>query len=277
MKICARCDNCRWVCEAHPDRPWLGDCGAAGMPCPVCNPSDKANPPTKASLRIRSRTMIPVRIEATRNFKRAPYLSFMLKFEFACPLQARPCPPGPSGFMKSKWTAYRLRLERDGTRVRLITKGGHDWSSRYPAIVEAALRNRLPRFVIDGEAVIQGADGIPDFNALHSGRHNEAAELCAFDILAFDGDDLRELPLSMRKTNLARLFRGRPEGIFLADFEQGEIGPDRFRKACEFGLEGIVSKRSDRPYRGGRSKDWVKAKNRAHHAFDRVAIARGQR
>ena len=62
-----------------------------------------------------------------------------------------------------------------------------------------------------------------------------------FDILAMDGDDLRDLPLSMRKANLQRLLSRRPDGIFLSDFEQGEIGPDIFRKACEFGLEGMVS------------------------------------
>jgi bifunctional non-homologous end joining protein LigD len=97
--------------------------------------------------------------------------------------------------------------------------------------------------------------------------------LLAFDILALDGDDLRGLPLSMRKANLQRLLAPRPDGIFLSDFEQGEIGPDLLRKACEFGLEGLVSKRSDRPYRGGRSKDWIKIKNRKHQAFDRVKEA----
>jgi bifunctional non-homologous end joining protein LigD len=56
----------------------------------------------------------------------------------------------------------------------------------------------------------------------------------------------------------------------VSDFEQGEIGPDLFRKACEFGLEGLLSKRADRPYRGGRSKEWIKVKNRQHHAFERV-------
>jgi hypothetical protein len=75
-------------------------------------------------------------------------------------------------------------------------------------------------------------------------------ELLAFDILALDGDDLGGLPLSMRKANLQRLLARRPDGIFLSDFEQGEIGPALFRKACEFGLEGLVSKRGDRPYRG---------------------------
>jgi len=84
---------------------------------------------------------------------------------------------------------------------------------------------------------------------------------------------LRRLPLSMRKANLQRLLSRRPDGIFLSDFEQGEIGPDLFRKACEFGLEGLVSKRADRPYRGGRSKDWIRVKNRQHQAFERVSEA----
>jgi bifunctional non-homologous end joining protein LigD len=55
----------------------------------------------------------------------------------------------------------------------------------------SALKNRIKQFVIDGEAVILGVDGISDFNALHSGKHNEEVQLCAFDVLAMDGDDLR--------------------------------------------------------------------------------------
>jgi bifunctional non-homologous end joining protein LigD len=77
----------------------------------------------------------------------------------------------------------------------------------------------------------------------------------------------------MRKTNLARLLARRPDGIFVSDFEQGEIGPDLFRKACEFGFEGLVSKRRDRPYQVGRSKHWVKVKNRTHPAMSRVIEA----
>jgi bifunctional non-homologous end joining protein LigD len=77
----------------------------------------------------------------------------------------------------------------------------------------------------------------------------------------------------MRKAHLERLLARRPDGIFLSDFEQGEIGPDLFRAACNMGLEGLVSKRRDRPYRGGRSKDWVKVKNRSHPAMERVKDA----
>jgi len=134
--------------------------------------------------------------------------------------------------------------------VRLITRGGYDWTKRFPWIAEAALRNRHRQFVIDGEAVILGVDGYSDFNAMYSGKHNEEVQLCAFDVLAMDGDDLRDLPLSMRKANLQRLLARRPDGIFLSDFEQGEIGPDLFRAACRMGLEGLVSKRRDRQYQG---------------------------
>ena len=68
-------------------------------------------------------------------------------------------------------------------------------------------------------------------------------------MLALDGDDLRALPLLMRKATLERLVRGRPYGIFVNPFESGAIGPDLYRAACNMGLEGLVSKRSDRPYR----------------------------
>jgi bifunctional non-homologous end joining protein LigD len=89
----------------------------------------------------------------------------------------------------------------------------------------------------------------------------------------FGEKDLRTLPLQLRKTNLARLLARRPEGIFVSEFERGEIGPDLFRAACSFGLEGLVSKRRDRPYRSGRSPDWVKVKNRQHPAIERVKEA----
>jgi bifunctional non-homologous end joining protein LigD len=92
----------------------------------------------------------------------------------------------------------------------------------------------------------------------------------AFDILSLDGEDLGELPLTMRKANLARLLARRPEGIFVSEFEGSEIGPDLFREACEFGLGGLVSKRRDSTYRAGRSQNWIKVKNRRHPAMNRV-------
>jgi bifunctional non-homologous end joining protein LigD len=139
--------------------------------------------------------------------------------------------------------------------------------------VEAAHKIRQKWFVLDGEAVILGVDGISDFNALHSRKHDEEVQFCAFDILVEGGDDLRKVPLSMRKANLERLLARRPDGVFVNPFERGEIGPDLFRAACNMGLEGLVSKRRDRSYQAGRSKHWIKVKNRKHPALSRVMEA----
>jgi bifunctional non-homologous end joining protein LigD len=124
--------------------------------------------------------------------------------------------------------------------------------------------------VIDGEAVLLGVAGNSDFEGLHSRKYDDEVQLYAFDALALDGEDLRGLPLHLRKNNLARLLARRPDGIFVSDFEQGEIGPDLFRKGCEFGLEGLVSKHRERPYRAGTRASWVKVKNPKHPAMHRV-------
>ena len=175
----------------------------------------------------------------------------------------------PAWIHEIKHDGYRMLVTREDKRVRLFSRNGHDWTARYPLIVEAALRNRQTSFVVDGEAVLLGIDGVSDFNGLHSRHHDEEVQLYAFDILALDGDDLRKLPLSERKPKLARLLARRPEGMFVAPYEQGDIGPELFRAACTIGLEGLVSKRRDRPYRPGRSPDWVKMKNRRHPAMSR--------
>jgi bifunctional non-homologous end joining protein LigD len=160
-----------------------------------------------------------------------------LAFESCIPTRGTKVPAGPDWIHEIKHDGYRLIVVRDGARVRLFTRNGYDCSNRYPLIVEAALRNRTTSFVIDGEAVLLGVDGISDFNGLHSRKHDDEVQLYAFDILALEGEDLRKLPLHLRKTNLARLLAQRPEGIFVSDFEQGEIGPDLFRAACKLGLE----------------------------------------
>jgi bifunctional non-homologous end joining protein LigD len=169
------------------------------------------------------------------------YLTGMLQvaFEPCIPTRGTQVPAGPDWIHEVKHDGYRLIVRREGKRVRLFTRNGHDWTDRYPLIAEAALRNRSSSFVIDGEAVLLGVDGISDFNGLHSRRHNDEVQLYAFDILALDGED-------------------------------GEIGPDLFRQACKFGLEGLVSKRRDPPYRAGRSPHWIKVKNRKHAAMARA-------
>jgi ATP-dependent DNA ligase len=161
-------------------------------------------------------------------------------------------------------------VQREGQRVRLFTRNGHDWTARYPRIAEAALRNRQSSFVIDGEAVLLGVDGISDFNGLHSRKHDDEVQLYAFDVLALDGDDLRKLPLSMRKTNLARLLARRAGRHPHSAVRTGRDRPGPVPARLPDGLEGLVSKHRDSPYRGGRFDRWVKVKNRKHPAMERV-------
>src|ERR1700712_957995 len=192
------------------------------------------------------------------------------QFQPCIPTRAAKVPAGPDWIHEIKHDGYRLIVQKDQKRVRLFTRNGHDWTQRYPLIVEAALRNRSSSFVIDGEAVLLGVDGISDFDGLHSRRHNGEVQFYAFDLLVDGGDDLRKLPLHLRKNSLSRLLARRVGGIFLSDFERGEIGPDLYRHACLMGLEGLVSKLVDRPYRPGRSPNWVKGKNPASPAMLRA-------
>lgn len=196
----------------------------------------------------------------------------MRKFEFCKPVSAKAVPAGPDWIHEVKYDGYRGRIVRDGRDVKLYSRTGLDWTWRFPFIVETGLKMKQQRYIIDGEICVLDVQGNSDFNALHSNRHNEEAQLYAFDLVAIDGDDLRDAPLFERKARLGKLLKGRPEGIFIAPFEAGEIGPDLFRAACDMRLEGIVSKHRERRYRP-RTCDWIKVKNRKHPAFKRVIAA----
>lgn len=114
-------------------------------------------------------------------------------YELCLATAGKQVPSGPDWIHEVKHDGYRLLVIREDNRVRLLSRNGTDWTRRHPWIAEAALKNRQKRFVIDGEPVILGVDGISDFNALHSRKHDHEVQLYAFDILAVGGDDLRVL------------------------------------------------------------------------------------
>src|SRR5689334_20479492 len=118
-------------------------------------------------------------------------------FEFCLPTKGSKVPAGPDWIHEVKYDGYRLLVHREADRVRQFTRNGHDWTERFPWIVEAASKIRQARFVLDGEAVVLGVDGVSDFNALHSRKHDDEVQFCAFDILVDGADDVRKLPLSM--------------------------------------------------------------------------------
>jgi bifunctional non-homologous end joining protein LigD len=181
---------------------------------------------------------------------------------------ARP-PSGPLWVHEIKHDGYRLMVRRDGARVRCFTRNGHDWADRFPAIVEAALRIQASSFMLDGEAVVVSDDGRPDFHALRTRRTGHAVVLYAFDLIEHDGDDLRKLPLIERKWRLFKLIgKSQRRAIRFVEHLTGD-GPTVFEHVCRMGLEGIVSKRTDAPYRSGPSMVWLKSKNPASEAVRR--------
>jgi bifunctional non-homologous end joining protein LigD len=167
-------------------------------------------------------------------------------YAFSLPTKADKVPVGDDWIHEIKYDGYRMMLVRDLDRVRLISRGRHDWADRFPLIVSAALKLPEKHFMIDGEVVVLRPDGVSDFDALASRKHDKRAQFYAFDLLAGEGKDLRELPLSVRKVGLAQLLSEPVDGIFIAEYEQGDIGDVLFRVACNMGLEGIVSKHLDR-------------------------------
>jgi bifunctional non-homologous end joining protein LigD len=189
------------------------------------------------------------------------------------PILAAKPPHGAGWVHEIKHDGYRLIVRREGARVRLFTRRGYDWTKRLPVIAAASLALRARSFTLDGEAVVAGPGGIAAFDELHSRRRLGEAFLWAFDLLELNGADLRPLPFSKRKARLVRLLARARGGIALNDHIEAD-GAAVFTQACRMGLEGIVSKRLDAPYRSGRSGDWIKTKNPDSPAMQRAREGR---
>jgi bifunctional non-homologous end joining protein LigD len=164
-------------------------------------------------------------------------------------------------------------VRRDASRVRCFTRNGHDLANRFSVIVDAAHRIKASSFLIDGEAVVCREDGISDFDALRSCRRDYEVTLIAFDLIEWQGDDLRDQKLIDRKNRLAKML-ARGGGAIQFNEHLAHDGPAVFEHACRLGLEGIVSKRLDSPYRSGPSKVWLKSKN--PQVRSRAVRARGR-
>jgi bifunctional non-homologous end joining protein LigD len=140
-------------------------------------------------------------------------------------------------------------------------------------IAKALAALRVKPVTLDGEGVVCGTDGVSDFDRLRSavGRMGSRdAFLYAFDLLEINGEDLRPYEWHVRRATLASLLRKARDGIRLSEHIDNADGEAVFRHACAMGLEGIVAKRRDRPYRSGRSPDWIKVKNSDAPAATRV-------
>ena len=173
-------------------------------------------------------------------------------------------PTGPGWISEIKFDGYRMLCRKQDDAVRLITRNGLDWTARVPQLAKAIAALPARTVMLDGELVAFDRDGRTSFAALQdalAGSRTRNLAFYAFDLLHQDGIDLRPQPLRARKQALARLLKAAPAAgpIRLSEHLTSEAARVR-SEVCKAGLEGIVCKRLDAPYRAGRGDDWLKLK-----------------
>jgi bifunctional non-homologous end joining protein LigD len=179
-------------------------------------------------------------------------------------------PAGLEWIHEIKHDGYRLFARIEHGKVRLITRSGLDWTGKFPELVQAFARLRLDTAMIDGELVCLASDGTTSFSdlqdAIAEGKTGRL-HFFAFDLLYRDGWDLTGAALEDRKAALAEIIPPQTHGMLGYSDHHAGSGPAFLRQACNFKLEGIVSKRRDAPYRPGRGSSWFKIKCRNREEF----------
>ena len=179
-------------------------------------------------------------------------------------------PTGSGWLHEAKYDGYRIIARKAGDDVTLFSRSGLDWTVRFPAIAQALRTFPAEIALIDGEVAFVLPSGLTSFKSLqeHIDTPNPAIRYFVFDLLSLDGKDQRKKPLIERRAQLAKLMatRGVSDFLIYADYVEGS-GPEFFAQAAAAGLEGIVSKRADRPYISGRGRDWLKIKSTRGEEF----------
>jgi bifunctional non-homologous end joining protein LigD len=173
-------------------------------------------------------------------------------------------PEGDEWVHEIKFDGYRIEARIDGEDVTLLTRNGLDWTSRFGTIPRLLSELHQGTALIDGELVVEDSEGHSSFTALaetlKSGRA-ESFVLQCFDLLYLDGVNLMGAALTERKAILEQLLGRRSKSGQIRYSEHfASNGARMLAEACRLGLEGIISKRADRPYRPGRHDDWFKSK-----------------
>ncbi len=180
-------------------------------------------------------------------------------------------PSGDEWIHEIKYDGYRLRVALEHGKATVLTRSGADWTDRFPVIARAVEALPVSSALIDGEAVVLDSEGRSDFGllqeALAAGRPDDV-RLEAFDLLYLEGFDLRAETLLRRKGLLASLLAGVPDNgpLHVVEHYVGD-GPAHHAASCRLLLEGSVSKRGDRPWVPGRTRDWLKVKCLARQEF----------
>ena len=210
--------------------------------------------------RVTARKAAATRTTRARTSKSAPRTPRMPSMQLAT-LVTR-APEGDDYLHEIKYDGYRAFCRLARGSASFLMRSGQDWTSRFAALASDAERLDVDQAVLDGEVVIVEPDGRTSFQALQnsmSGAARGALVYYAFDLLSRDGEDLTKLPLEDRKGALRELLADAGDTMRYSDHVVGN-GPAVFEEACRRGLEGIISKRRDAPYRGGRVGSWLKVK-----------------
>jgi bifunctional non-homologous end joining protein LigD len=173
-------------------------------------------------------------------------------------------PSGAGWLFEVKYDGYRAIIAANGADVRIHTRTGRDWTARYPAIAEAIAALNLQATVLDGEITVIDRRGVTDFGALVAaleGTRPAPLSCFLFDVLRHKGKDCSSQPLTRRRAQLQRLLRtpGPDSPLQFSEVFTGDPAA-LLATACTHGLEGLIAKRADAPYRSGRHMDWLKIK-----------------
>ena len=171
-------------------------------------------------------------------------------------------PTGENWLHEVKWDGYRILATVAKGEVHLWSRNALPWDDRIPDILQAVQALGLTSARLDGELIALDADGQPDFNGLQktlSGEANAPLAYVLFDLPYLEGWDLSRTPLIQRKAVLQALLEDPPAHLSYSSHVVGD-GAQVFAAATAQKLEGIMSKRADSPYRGGRGDDWLKIK-----------------
>ena len=171
-------------------------------------------------------------------------------------------PGGVEWIHEIKFDGYRAQAHLDGANTTIYTRRGYDWTDRFEAIATSLRTLRIKRAIFDGEIIVPDERGASDFHRLQEDlarKRDDRFVYFIFDLMYLNGRDLRSQPLLERKAQLAKLLK--KAGPVIRYSEHFAVdGAEMFVKACEMKLEGIVSKRTDSPYRSGRTENWIKTK-----------------
>ncbi|WEJ98592.1 MAG: DNA ligase D [Candidatus Sphingomonas phytovorans] len=168
-------------------------------------------------------------------------------------------PTGSRWLHEVKYDGYRVMVAVAGAEVKIYSRSGLDWTDKFQGIAEAAATLTPGSALIDGE-VVAFRDGKPSFSALQDAIANGGdMTLFAFDLLELDGEDIAALPNIQRKERLRPLVEDTDARVQFAEHILGS-GEPLFETMCREGYEGVVSKLADAPYRGQRSRNWLKVK-----------------